>query len=335
MKLEAAFNTFYDKIELPALSEQRICSAWARLHELLTSAYGLPDTEVFLQGSYANDTAVRPCDEDGELDIDLVAVCVPAGTSAAEAISDLREKLAADKDLSERLVEDEPGRPCVRLEYAKAPDGSGFHVDVVPAERLTTLPVGDRFPWPVSDPPLQVPMRKREQWRGTAPSEYTQYCQDKGEAVRRTVRELKRWRDVHDVDIKSIVLQVLIAEHHAGVGISDADAICRTLTNIRDFLGGAISAPAIGNPVLPYENLADRWEDSDFRQFLTKLDEAIALAEQARYATTERESHESWRELLGDDFPPYTDRSATVPPPPPPGHRSVPQEAPSSRVEWG
>lgn len=336
MKLDAAFATFYDRIELRALSEQRIGSAWARLHAYLTEAYDLPDREVFLQGSYANDTAIRPCDEDGEYDIDIVAVCVRNGTSAADAIADLREKLEADKDLAARLTPDEPGRPCVRLQYAKEPDGRGFHIDIVPAERLTPLPApGQAFRYPLEQAPLQVPMRKREQWRGTAPSEYTQYCFDRGEWVRRTVRELKRWRDEHDAEIKSIVLQVLIAEHHAGDGLSDADAICTTLRNIRDAIGGQPSPPPIANPVLPSENLTDRWETSDYLAFLATLDEGVRLAEQGRYATSERESHEAWRELLGDDFPPYTDRGAQVPPPPPPGHRSVPQEAPSRRVEWG
>lgn len=336
MKLDSAFNTFYNKIELRSLSEQRIGGAWGRLHTFLTAAYNLPDREVFLQGSYANDTAIRPCDADGEYDIDIVVVGVQNGTSAAQAIGELRHKLEADADLAKRLRPDEPGRPCVTLQYAPDDDGSGFHIDIVPAERLLPLaPVAYGFPYPVASPALQVPMRKREQWRGTAPLEYTQYCLDKGELVRRTVRELKRWRDVHDVEIKSIVLQVLIAEHHRGDGLSDADAICGTLTNIRNFFAGHPDPPVINNPVLLSENLADRWGLSDYRQFLAKLDQATDLAQRGRFATTERESHEAWRELLGEDFPPYTDRGAIVPPPPPPGHRRVPQEAPSARVEWG
>ena len=79
------------------------------------------------------------------------------------------------------------------------------------------------------------------------------------------------------------------------------------------------------------EDLADRWPVEDFRQFVTQLDEAVDLARRARASIGERESHELWRELLGEDFPPYTERSGSVPPPPPPGHRSTPQQAPRSR----
>jgi predicted nucleotidyltransferase len=334
MKLDAAFDTFFDTIALRALSEERIGRAWGRLHEFLVGAYNLPIEAVFIQGSYANGTAIRPEDGDGEYDIDIVVVCIAPGVSAADAIADLRQKLANDGDLSKRLEADEDGRPCVRLRYAKDPEGFGFHIDVVPSRALLPFPPAD-FSYPKWQAPLEVPMRKREQWRDTAPLEYTTYCLDRGEHVRRTVRELKRWRDVHDAEIKSIVLQVLIAENHAGDGLSDADAIVQTLEAIQRKLSGLTTPPLISNPVLPAENLADRWDDKDFRQFQTLLDHCVALAQRARNSISERESHELWRELLGEEFPPYTDRTGLVPPPPPPGHRSAPQDAPSNRVEWG
>jgi predicted nucleotidyltransferase len=213
VKLDAAFSTFIDKIALRALSEQRIGSAWGRLHQFLTAAYDLPATHVFIQGSYANKTAIRPCDGDGEYDVDIVVVFVPLGMSAEEAIEDLRAKLEVDGDLSKRLEKDEPGRPCVRLRYADDPEGFGFHIDVVPARPLEPFPPSV-FDYPKTSPPQDVPMRGREKWRGTAPLEYTQFCLDRGERVRTTVRELKRWRDVHEAQIKSIVLQVLVADHH-------------------------------------------------------------------------------------------------------------------------
>lgn len=334
MKLESSFNDFFEKIALRSLSEERIGRAWGRLHDFLTAAYGIPARAVFIQGSYANGTAIRPDDSDGEYDVDIVVVFVRPGVSADDAVSDLRTRLANDGDLSKRLEPDEPGRPCVRLRYAADPEGFGFHIDVVPARALLAFPPID-FNYPKFQPPLEVPMRKREQWRGSAPLEYTQYCLDKGESVRRTVRELKRWRDVHDAEIKSIVLQVLIAENHPGDGVSDADGITRTLESIYTHLAGRTSPPEILNPVLPSENLADRWPAQDFQQFLVQLREAVSLAQRARDSLDERQSHALWRELLGEDFPPFKDRAAVVPPPPPPGHRSTPQEAPSSRVEWG
>jgi hypothetical protein len=117
--------------------------------------------------------------------------------------------------------------------------------------------------------------------------------------------------------------------------MTDADAITQTLESIQRTLAGLNRPPVIRNPVLPDEDLADRWPIEDFHQFVIQLDEAVDLAQCARGSIDERESHALWRELLGEDFPPYTERSISVPPPPPPGHRSTPQQAPRSNVEWG
>jgi Second Messenger Oligonucleotide or Dinucleotide Synthetase domain len=316
VNLQDAFDTFYDKIELRALSEERIGSAWRRLHDHLTQAYSLPDRDVFIQGSYANDTAIRPADADGEYDLDIVAVCVDPTTSAEDAVAGLREVLAQDADLAKRLIPDESGRPCVRLEYAKESEGFGFHVDVVPAR------LGQEAA------PLDVPMRGYEDWHGTAPLEYTQWCLDQGEPFRRTVRELKRWCDVHDSSIKSIVLQVLIGYCMPENAETDAQRIVLTLENIMARLNAhPDTPPIIENPVLVTENLASRWENTDYQRFLRELGEAITLAKQALRSDDEEESHELWQELLGSDFPDAPDRSkdVTVPPPPPPQRKPKPE----------
>jgi hypothetical protein len=333
MDLDAAFNDFYAAIELRPLSEQRIGSAWQRLHSFLTGAYGVPDSHVFIQGSYANDTAIRPCDKDGEYDVDIVVVGIAPGISAADAISDLRLKLEGDGDLTKRLEADKNGRPCVRLRYADDPEGFGFHIDVVPARPLTPYPP-QQILWPARQAPMEVPMRGREQWRDTAPLEYTKWCQDAGEALRRTVRELKRWRDVHDAQIKSIVLQVLIGAHHPGPGFSDAATLEHTLAAIQSSLGGQTSAPQIFNPSLPSEDLADRWPDRDFVQFLGQLDEAVALTQRARASQDEQESHQLWQKLLGGDFPDAPARRHGLVVPPAPTQRQ-PKPKPDKGRQYG
>src|SRR5207237_106218 len=112
------------------------------------------------------------CRSGRRYDLDIVVVCADPGASAADAIADLREKLEEDADLAKRLEPDEEGRPCVRLRYAKEGEGFGFHVDVVPARPCT------------EDAPLEVPMRGREEWRGTDPLAYTTWCLDGGELFR-------------------------------------------------------------------------------------------------------------------------------------------------------
>ena len=324
MELQGAFNSFYDKIELRALSEERIGRAWARLHDYLTTAYGLPAERVFIQGSYANETAIRPADSDGEYDLDIIAVCVDSSTSAADAIVELRRVLEQDSDLADRLEPDEPGRPCVRLRYAPEPEGFGFHVDIAPAR------LGQ------SDAPLDVPMRGREDWSATAPLQYTRWCLDQGEPFRRTVRELKRWRDVHDAAVKSIVLQVLIGYCLPATADSDAERVVLALENIKGrFSGHTTTPPRIENPVLPSEDLASRWESAQYQRFLKELDEAIKLARRAWKTDDEKESHDLWGKLFGKDFPgaPARPPGGTVVPPP--ATRRPPKPKPDKGRHWG
>lgn len=293
MRLTDAFGRFHEKIALTALSEERVNRAWGRLHDHLTAAYGLPDTHVFIQGSYANDTAVRPADSNGEYDLDLVCLCAAPGADAEATIEGLTEVLRRDADLAARIEPNESGRPCVRLRYADDPQGFGFHVDIVPARG--TDPTGV----------VEVPMRGLEDWRASAPYPYTAWCLEQPEVFRRVVRFLKRWRDVHgDGSVASITLQVLAAETLAATTGSDAEALLGTLRGVRERVAASPeSAPVIPNPVLPSEDLGDRWKDEDYGRFRVELDEAVALASAALAAADSERSHELWRELLGEDFP--------------------------------
>lgn len=293
MRLTDAFGRFHEKIALTALSEERVNLAWGRLHDHLTAAYGLPDTHVFIQGSYANDTAVRPADSGGEYDLDLVCLCAAPGADAEATIEGLTAILRRDADLAARIEPNESGRPCVRLRYADDPQGFGFHVDIVPARG--TDPAGV----------VEVPMRGLEDWRASAPYPYTAWCLEQPGLFRRVVRFLKRWRDVHgDGSVASITLQVLAAETLAATAGSDAEALLGTLRAMRERLAASSdSPPVIPNPVLPSEDLGDRWKDEDYGRFRVELDEAVDLAAAALAAPESEHSHELWRELLGEDFP--------------------------------
>lgn len=293
MRLTQAFEEFHDNIALSSLSEERINRAWGRLHRHLTEAYDLEDSFVYIQGSYANDTAVKPADSEGEYDLDIVCLCAAVDADAETAINELTEVLSRDTDLESRIEPNESGRPCVRLRYADDPEGFGFHVDVVPAR-------GD-------DPAgvIEVPMRGFEDWRESAPFLYTQWCRSQPERFSRLVRFLKRWRDEHgDGSIASITLQVLSATYLVTEATSDAEAVTATLEAIQAFLDSSPdSPPEIPNPVLESENLADRWKDADYRKFRQELAEAVGLAQQALQSPDEAQSHAHWRELFGEDFP--------------------------------
>jgi Second Messenger Oligonucleotide or Dinucleotide Synthetase domain len=322
-RLNNAFAQFHDSIQLTTLSEGRINSAWGRLHDYLHEKYGGVSPDVFIQGSYANDTAVKPADESGEYDLDIVCVYGEPDT-AAGAIERLTAVLSEDADLRARLDPNESGRPCVRLRYADDRDGYGFHVDIVPARGINPQDVVD------------VPMRGQEGWRQSAPFPYTRWCQQQSPMFLRVVRFLKRWRGVHgDGSIASIMLQVLTAEHLDIAATSDAEALASTLAKMHN--GLALSPPdppVILNPVLPTENLAERWKPEDYQTFRRELDEAVQLSRAALMESDQQTSHDLWRRLLGEDFPDspadVTAGGETAPPPPPPDYPDHRQQAPSS-----
>lgn len=329
MQLPEAFNTFFDRICLGPKQNDRIESAAGGLKTFLAGAYGVPETDIFLQGSYPNGTAVKPEDADnGEYDVDLVCTVGDTDASPTAALDELENKLADNGNYAPRLRgKDSSKTPCVRLFYADDEIG-GFHVDVVPAR-----------PSQADDPqaPLEVP-RRDDGWYVTAPREYTAWCRDRGERFARTVKMLKRWRDYQQdarKSIKSIVLQVLAAQNLGTQG-SDAEALVSTLAAIKEALSQyEQEPPRIENPVLASENLAERWTSDAYRDFLKHLDAALDLAQRALAESDVASCHDLWRDLLGEDFPKYEPgkdagaRGVAVATPPP-GHQRV-QQAPTHR----
>jgi hypothetical protein len=290
--LTRSFDQFLEQISLGDPQVPRMNSAARTVSEFLLSSYGIPQQDVFLQGSYANGTAIEPVDG-GEYDVDLVAVCADSDANATDALNDLEHRFKADGRFRDRVREK---KPCVRLEYA-GDDVGTFHVDVVPTRRLVT----------VAPAPLETPRRK-EGWRATAPAEYTNWCRSQGELYLRTVKMLKRWRAEQQsvrTAIKSIVLQVLVAGCMPQVA-DDATRIAQTIQALHASLNNLPQAPVVANPVLPSENLAASWSQESFDSFKRELSEAAQWVGQALAADDPIEATDIWREIFGDDFPATT-----------------------------
>lgn len=325
MKLPHDFESFHEKLLLGKKQVDRINSAADRLTDYLIDKLDLSAEDVFLQGSYENETAIRPDPEadEGEYDVDLVAVCARSDASEDEAIEELEEVLEDDDDYDDRIERDDPKKPCVRLRYADDEIGR-FHVDATPAREPAD-----------GEAPLEIP-RRDSGWRETDPKAFTQWCADQGEEFARAVRMLKRWRD-HNQDVreavKSIVLQVLIAEHLPEKH-SDAERIAGALRGTADYLADyEDEAPEVRNPVLEDEILTDRWQADDYRKFRDVVTRAAEMAEEALEEADVDRSRELWQELFGKDFPGAEKRGKYTPPGPPPQGRTRPQRAPD--VEWG
>lgn len=286
----AQFQEFLEAIELKQTQVDRIESARKSLSDLLKSSYELTDNEVFVQGSYANGTAVRPV-LGGEYDIDIVAVTAGGDDGATDAIRDLYGTL--ENSRYKNMIEER--KPCVRVTYVDDEIG-GFHVDVVPVRISTDVD---------TEAPYEAP-RKGSGWHDTAPTEYTAWCANQGDDFRRAVRMFKRWRDEQqDVRkaVKSIVLQVLVSQYMPVGVVDDADRVATTFIDMNTALEELDSAPDVFNPVLASENLTARWSDTDFANFKKELKEAADIAAEAIDADNLVEACEKWGEIFGDAFP--------------------------------
>lgn len=289
--LTSYFNRFVNNISLGEPQVSRMERAANGVMSFLRTDYGLTADQVFMQGSYPNDTAIEPVDG-GEYDVDIVAVCVDGSTGPTTALNDLQRRFEMNGNYASRVV---PKTPCVRLEYAEDNVGK-FHLDVVPART--------NVDWS-SVAPFDAPRRQGD-WHETAPREYTDWCSSQGQRFTRTVKVMKRWRDEQQSvrgAIKSIVLQVLISEcmpHHLE---DDQERLVETFNRLHARLASLPGPPHVLNPVLPGENLARRWTQASFDSFVRELKEAVEISGQAVAATDRLQAIDAWRELLGEDFP--------------------------------
>ena len=317
MPLSDAFDKFYEKIALPTQPEQRIDSAWRRLKDHIVEHADIASDDVFLQGSYPNDTAVRPPDSDGGYDVDSCAIMAKGIDDPDVAFAWLEEVLSKSGFYAERMDTSKPR--CVRVNYKDDSYGS-FHVDIVAAK-------------PHVEGHLEIPIRDTG-WRETNPQGFQDWCQGQPDQFARTVRMLKRWRDVTEEDdrrgIKSIVLQVLVAEALPPSESDDATALAGTLENMHERIKPLDTPPELCNPSLLKENLTETWPDGDFRRFKDYLQDAAEIARQALGAGDSEGAYGLWKDLLGDAFPEYPGggSSSSPPRPPAPGHAAPRPRAP-------
>lgn len=281
------FNKFLANISLGKVQLLKMDAAAETARTFLINSYGLKSENVFVQGSYANKTVVKPI-HDGEYDIDVVAICCDSSVTSNQALEDLESRLSANGNYSDRI---EPRNACVRLHYAEDKVGL-FHVDLTP---LRYLPASGS---------LEAP-RRSDDWKPTAPREYKEWCQEQGELFRRTVMMMKRWRSEQQAEhkvIKSIVLQVLIARSMPSIEDDDA-RIAATFRNLHSTLSPLSQPPIVLNPVLTAENLSKNWTVDHFRDFVAELKEATDLITKAEGTSDVVEAANAWNELFGEDFP--------------------------------
>lgn len=119
-------QTRYEQAE----TSYKSVGSWLNRNQSTLTAY---DPLVYVQGSFALGTVIKPLNIDEEYDID--AVCELASLAKSQVTqAQLKEMVRAELELyrqSRSMIKPlEEGRRCWTLRYA---DGAQFHMDVVPA----------------------------------------------------------------------------------------------------------------------------------------------------------------------------------------------------------
>jgi hypothetical protein len=205
----------------------------------------------FNQGSYATGTGIRPWDGDFDIDVGLIF---------DDASDDPRElKAAVYEAAGYRRQEAEWRRHCVRVPWRRAGEDL-FHVDLAlyrpsadpgaPLELAVGLPAGrpENVYWQPSDPKGLLRWVK-ESRRGPD-----------GAQLRRVVRLLKRWKDLHfqsegTARPPSVALTVAVACHLQPAPGDDAAAMESALAGM---LAACVDQLAVPLPVAPRADLLGR-----------------------------------------------------------------------------
>lgn len=284
------FKDFFQEIQLGSVQSERIESATEALSDYLIKQYELDSSDIFVQGSISTQTIIKPAPslkDEGEYDVDLVVLCVKEDDGPSDALEKLEDVLRSNGTYKDKLEKDDPKIPCVRLRYADE-DSAKFHVDLVPAKSGS---VGNN---------ILVP-RRNEGWETSNPSDYTKWILEKGEKYQRTVMMLKRWRDEQKAPIKSIVLQILVANCFTEKE-EDSANLSSTLKALNEYLEDIQTPPKLPNPVLPEEILTKRWNTADFLSFKKLISEASTIAQNAIDEEDHDEAATLWQKLLGESF---------------------------------
>jgi hypothetical protein len=319
--LKESLNQFLDKLgeelDIPdhvyedAVAQYEDVGAWLGAED--SPLKGLTP-EIFAQGSFRLGTAVRPCNESGEYDIDLVCHLTIAkeNTTQAELKDRVGDRLKANEDLKKLLQE---SRRCWRLNFP-----GQFHMDVLPAIPNTEQPPTgilltdtELRLWQLSNPiayadwfysRMQVRFfSERERLQKAEAATYKSIEEVPEWKVRtplqRAVQLLKRHRDVYFADNHehcpvSIILTTLAAKAYDNQD-NIVDAIIGMVRDMPKFIEQRKDGKWwVENPTEPGENFADKWNEKPARRdaFLkwlaqVKLDFEAALSSYSLKAATD------------------------------------------------
>lgn len=264
----------------------------SRLHHSLREylrtcdSYRSVYVDAYLSGSYAKQTFIRPKKDSDGCDIDVVIETNRStGISPYDVLHELEQAIRT--------------RGCyrnVRIQnHSVGIDMASFHLDVVPL-------VNDE------DGALCIGSSQDGGWRCTDPKRHISWSSEVNQGFdnnyKPLVKIMKWWRRENcPLGVrfpKGITLEKMIADNLPEPDLTIEECVMQTMANLSTAYADEIDSlrvPFIEDPALSGNNLAAKYQHNDFVQFVNKLEEHLVLL--AENGT----GNDTWKTILGDNFP--------------------------------
>ena len=301
MAKQSDFDKFLSNIEPSPSTVDYISSVQTNLRDYLRSheKYKSIHKDTFLSGSYAKHTAIRPTNSDKKRDVDIIVVTsYTSEDDSGDVLQELKDVLAEKELYSSAQVQSH----SVGIKLAN------ISVDVVPVienpddKEIYLIGDSNTGDWTATDP------KGHKTWS-------TQVNKDNNNEYKPLVKIFKWWRKTNCPEEtkypKGITLEKIIADNLGDSSLSTEDFFISTIQNIisaykEDYVENG-SNPVISDPSEKIEDndLLSGYSTDDFGAFIAKL------GEHAELLNSEGVGNETWRKILGSEFPKDTAEKAT------------------------
>lgn len=287
MNINSAFKKFDDNITLSSSKRSSIITSRNAIRGKIKDYFKDKKKKVpsfYIQGSFATHTALAPL-SNKEVDID-------DGLYLNNVESDDKSKWPAPKDVHKEVIKALDGHTqdgcedktsCVRVIYR-----NNYHVDI---------PV-----YIMKDDHAYLANKKTNEWVLSDSKDFKDWYESKIKAdadqARRITRYIKAWRDFKKVEMASIEIAIVVAEHFVQ---NDSDMLSLKNTLNAVYLD-IVKNQSIQKPVSPNENL---WDGKGLAEKTAIIDELRDFLNDVVDACKSGDAEASaiLRENFGDRFP--------------------------------
>ena len=279
-----------------------------------------PKYETFDQGSYVMGTGTKPVD--GDYDID-VGICLKISKDDYSDPVEVKEWVYDALNRHTKRVEIR--RPCVTVFYQQEGE-SIYHVDLAIYSAADCNPDGKTY---LAKGKLNSATEHRF-WQESDPQALKELIKnrfqdsDDDKQLRRTIRYLKRWKDVKfssDGNAAPIGIGITVAAYYWFTPVKTVNSFDNTknyddLKALRNFIdamlanfqhvysnGDIVERLEVKLPISPDCDLFENMTNKQMEEFKEKLETLFNAVEQAQQKVDPVEACEILHKQFGDDFP--------------------------------